>query len=247
MLTDKRIIVTGASGGIGGAIARACAARGAIVAVGHHAGEQPASELCASITESGGRAYLLRFDVRDEAAVSVAFDAFRSEHGRIDGLVNAAGLVAPGLLMTADLTSIEATLAVNLLGPMICARAVLPTMLKQRDGVIVNISSIAARRPFRGQAAYAASKGGLESFTRALAVEVAKKGVRVVGVAPGAIDTSMLASTRAIAGDELEARIPMRSVGSSEDVAALVAFILSDEAQYVTGSIHDVDGGYGVG
>jgi 3-oxoacyl-[acyl-carrier protein] reductase len=129
---------------------------------------------------------------------------------------------------------------------MICARAVLPAMMRQRSGVIVNISSIAARHPFRGQSIYAATKAGLEGFTRALAAEVAKKGVRVVCVAPGAIDTPMLAPTRALAGDELEARIPQRSVGKPDDVATLVTYLLSDEARYITGSIHDVDGGYGV-
>lgn len=237
-MRDRRIVITGGSSGIGAAIARLCAARGAIVGVGYHRGEQRAKELCASIES----AVPLAIDVRDEASVRAAFESF----GRVDGLVNAAGVVAPGLLMTTETAAIDHQLAVNLRGAMLCARAVLPMMLKQRSGVIVNISSIAARHPFRGQSVYAATKSGLEGFTRALAAEVAKKGVRVVAVAPGAIDTPMLAPTRALAGDELEARIPLRSVGTVDDVAALVAYLLSDDARYITGSTHDVDGGYGV-
>lgn len=242
VLTDRRIVVTGASGGIGAAIARACAARGARVGVGYHRDEERARALA---EELGGAP--LGFDVRDEAAARAQLDGFARAVGPIDGLVNAAGVVSPGLLMTTEPSVLESTLDVNLLGPMLCARIVLPAMLARKSGVIVNVSSIAARRPFRGQAAYAASKGGLEAFTRALAVEVAKKGVRVVGVAPGAIDTEMLAGTRALADDELTARIPSRKLGRAEDVAELCVYLLSDAARYVTGSIHDVDGGYGVG
>lgn len=237
-LTGKRVVVTGASGGIGAAIVRACAAQGAHVGVAYHRGEDRARALA---DETKGT--LLCFDVRDEVAARRELGAF----GVIDGLVNAAGVVSPGLLMTTELSTLEATLDVNLLGPMICARAVLPAMSARRSGVIVNVSSIAARRPFRGQAAYAASKGGLDAFTKALAVEVGKRGVRVVGIAPGAIDTAMLASTRALGDDELTARIPTKKLGRPEDVAGLCVYLLSDAARYVTGSIHDVDGGYGVG
>lgn len=232
MLAGRRIVVTGASGGIGAAIARACTRAGAVVGLGHHRGD---------VTSLEG--VPLRFDLRDEAGVRAAFEAF----GAVDALVNAAGVVSPGLLVTSEASALEAMLDVNLLAPMLCARAVLPAMLRRKSGVIVNVSSIAARRPFRGQAAYAATKGGLEAFTRALAAEVGKKGVRVVGVAPGAIDTPMLASTKSLGEEELLERIPQRRVGTPDDVAALVVWLLSDEARYVTGSIHDVDGGYGVG
>ena len=142
---------------------------------------------------------------------------------------------------------------VNLLGTLWCCQAVLPTLLKQRPrangqrGVILNLSSVTSQRAARGQAAYAASKGGVEALTRSLAVEYARKGVRVVALAPGAIESRMLEPTQGLAEEELLARIPARRVGAPEDVAEFASFLLSDRAAYVTGCVAHADGGYVVG
>jgi 3-oxoacyl-[acyl-carrier protein] reductase len=186
----------------------------------------------------------LQFDVRDGEGIRTALTAFRERAGRIDGLVNNAGVNRPDLLMTAAPERIREQLDVNLLGPILCAQAALPIFLEQGSGVILNISSVAAIRPVKGQSVYAASKGGLESLTRALAVEYARKNIRVHGIRPGPVDTAMMESTTALAHDELLSRIPLRRLGRPEEIADFAVFLLSDRASFVTGSIHTIDGGY---
>jgi 3-oxoacyl-[acyl-carrier protein] reductase len=239
MLEGKRIIVTGASRGIGRAIAIACVQAGARVGVNMR-DEAP---LDAALRDS----VALPFDVRDADAALRSIEAFAEQCGGIDGLVNNAGVNIPGLLVETKREDIDAMFATNVIGTITCMRAVLPHMLRARSGVIVNVSSVAADRPSRGQSIYAATKGAVESFTRAVAVEYGRKGIRCHCVRPGAIDTEMLASTRAIAEDEVLQRIPMRRVGRAEEVANLVTFLLSDASSYMTGAIHPVDGGFGSG
>jgi 3-oxoacyl-[acyl-carrier protein] reductase len=175
--------------------------------------------------------------------VARGVEEFVERTGGIDGLVNNAGINRPSLLVTASDTDILAMAATNFLGSIACTRAVLPAMLRQRRGVIVNVSSIAAERPSRGQAVYAATKGGIEAFTRAVAIEYARKGIRCVAIRPGAVDTDMLASTNAVAGDEVLATVPLRRIAAAEEIAPLAVYLLSDEASFVTGSIHAIDGG----
>ncbi len=244
-LAGKRIVVTGASRGIGRAIALACAREGAIVGINHRASEADARTLQSEIAAwHRGVSHVLSFDVSDPGAVAAGIAEFVRHAGRIDGLVNNAGINLPGLLANAEIDRIRAQLDTNLLGPILCARAVLPTMMAQRAGVIVNVSSVSAAAPSRGQAAYAATKGGLESFTRAIAVEYAKRGIRAVCVRPGPTETDMLRATRALAEDEVLAHVAQRRVAGADEIAEMVVFLLSDRAAFVTGSVHSIDGGY---
>jgi len=242
-LNGKRILITGAARGLGRAIALACAAAGARVGINYHRSEAQARSLCEEI---GSETRAIGFDVADAAAVARGVDEFIHFAGGIDGLVNNAGINVASLLVNATDDAIAATLATNLLGSILCTRAVLPAMLKQHDGTIVNISSVSADRPSRGQAVYAATKGALESLTRAVAAEYGRKGIRCHAVRPGAVDTDMLAATRAIAEEDLLARIPLRRVASADEIAPFVVFLLSPQATYVTGSVHAIDGGFGV-
>jgi len=241
LLEGKRIVVTGASRGIGRAIALACAREGALVGVNYRASEDAARAVAA---EMGDRAILLRFDVRDPAAIATAVAAFRERAGRIDGWVNNAGVHHADLLAAAADDRIREQVEVNLLGAIHCARAVLPTMMEQRAGVIVNLGSVSAARPVRGQAVYAATKGAIESLTRALAVEYGRKGIRAHCLRPGPVETEMMAGTMALAADEVLARLPLRRLGRPEEVAEMAVFLLSDRAAFATGGTHTIDGGY---
>lgn len=245
MLEGKKILVTGASRGIGRAIALACAREGAAVGINYRASEEQAKAVQDEIARCFQRpALLLPFDVRDSKAVDEAISRFTEKEGRIDGLVNNAAINLPGLLVTLDLQKVREQMEVNLLGPILCAQAVLPAMMAQCGGVILQVGSVAAARPSQGQAVYAATKGALESLTRALAVEYGRKGIRAHCIRPGPVETDMFRNTQTLAGDEILKRIPLRRFGQPEEIADLAAFLLSDRSAFVTGSVHTIDGGY---
>jgi 3-oxoacyl-[acyl-carrier protein] reductase len=239
VLTGKRIVVTGASGGIGRAIAARCAQDGALVGVHFNANREAAETLA---SELSGLA--LKFDVRDATAIAHEVSRFVRDAGGIDAWVNAAGVHRAALLVSADDSSIEEQLDVNLLGTILCTRAVLPELMRQRGGVVLNVSSVAAPFPIRGGAVYAASKAGVEAFTRAIALEYGRKGIRCVCLRPGPIDTKMLDATRAVAGNAVEQRSAGQRLGTPNEVASLAAYLLGDEASFVSGSVHAVDGGF---
>ncbi|MEE9465245.1 MAG: SDR family NAD(P)-dependent oxidoreductase [Candidatus Neomarinimicrobiota bacterium] len=244
MLRGKNILITGAARGIGRAIAVACAREQAFVGLNYKTSEIEAHTLLEEIAVAGGKARLVPFDVREPENVNQAIETFIQAEGPLDGLVNNAGIFMPGLLVTLRQEDINEQVAVNLLGPINCSKAVLPGMISRRKGTIVNVGSVSAVRPNRGQAVYAATKGALESLTRALAVEYAQKGIRVLCLQPGPIETGMTAGARALGEEEVLSRLPMRRLGKPEEVAESAVFLLSDKAGFITGSTHTVDGGY---
>jgi 3-oxoacyl-[acyl-carrier protein] reductase len=241
---DGRVaLVTGASRGIGRVIAEALATAGATVVLGARDAVRLA-EAVREIEGRGGRAEAVALDVAARASVEAAIGGLLAKHGRLDVLVNNAGITRDNLLLRMRAEEWDEVLATNLTGAFLCTQLALRPMLRQRSGRIVNVSSVVGLTGNAGQANYAASKAGLVGFTKSVAREVASRGITVNAVAPGFIETDMTAAMTDKARQAVVSTIPLGRVGQAQDVAGAVVFLASDGAGYVTGQVLAVDGGF---
>ena len=241
--TERTVVVTGGSRGIGRAICRVFAGPGCRVFFNYAAAADAASEVEQMAAAAGGRATGIQADVTDEAGVKAFLDRVLAESGRIDVLVNNAGITRDGLLVRMKAADWDAVLETNLKGAFLCTKMAAKVMMKQRFGRIINISSVVGVTGNPGQANYVASKAGLIGFTKAVALELASRGITANAVAPGYIETDMTASLGEKAREAMVGQIPLGRAGTAEEVAAAVEFLASEKAAYITGQVLHVSGG----
>jgi 3-oxoacyl-[acyl-carrier protein] reductase len=248
-LKDQVALITGGARGIGRGISEAFAAEGAKVAIVYRGSQAAAQELVASIVSKGGQALALQADVADLESAKACVARAVQELGGLHILVNNAGIIHDELFIRMEPDNWTKVLATNLGGTFnFCKAVAYDPMLKQRRDRIINISSVAADFVNAGQTNYAASKGAVNSFTKALAMELASRGITVNAIAPGFIETDMSAAVLNKAGDAFVKKfIPVRRLGKPEDIARLAVFLASDEASYITGQVITVDGGLSLG
>ncbi|MDA1014732.1 MAG: 3-oxoacyl-[acyl-carrier-protein] reductase [Planctomycetota bacterium] len=246
-LAGKVALVTGGSRGIGKAIVWDLARNGAKVAFVYNASAGPSEQLVKDLELDQHEAMTMQCDVKDKAAADAVVAKVIEKWERIDILVNNAGIVKDGLLATMGSQQWQDVIDTNLTSVYNFCQAVTRQMMSQRYGRIINISSVSAHYGNQGQSNYAASKGGLEGFTRCIATELARRGITANAVAPGFIETDMTEAVRNAAGDTIKKQIPVRRLGVPDDIAHAVTFLASDEASYITGNVLTVDGGLTLG
>ena len=239
---NRTAFVTGASRGIGKACALALAAAGARVALAARQLDK-LEQVAAEIRSAGGEAFTVEIDLSVTDSIRSGFARAAKEFGRIDILVNNAGITRDGLVLRMKQQDWDAVLSTNLTGAFLATQQVLLSMMRERWGRIINISSVVGQSGNAGQANYAASKAGLFGFTKSLAQEMAARGITVNAVAPGFIETDMTQVLSQEVKDKVLSAIPLKRLGTPEDVAAAVRFLASEEAGYITGHVLDVNGG----
>jgi 3-oxoacyl-[acyl-carrier protein] reductase len=242
-LAGKVALVTGGSRGIGRAIALTLAEHGADVAINYAGNTAAAEEVKGAIEGMGRKAILVQGNVADTDGVQAIVNQVVKELGRLDILINNAGITRDGLLMRMKEADWDAVLETNLKGVYNCSKAVMRTMMKQKSGRIVNMASVVGEMGNAGQANYAAAKAGVIGFTKSLAKEVASRGITVNAVAPGFIATDMTSVLTDEQKAEMARTIPLGRAGQPQDVANAVLFLVSEEAAYITGQVLNVDGG----
>ena len=244
LLENKAVVVTGGSRGIGRSIVLTLAAQGADVTFLYCNNEAAANETLAAAAGLSGTVKAKRVDVRNAESCEQAIDEIAEDTGKIDILVNSAGIIRDNILGLLTNDDIQEVLATNVVGVFNVLRPVIPYMVSKRRGKIINISSVAGEKGGRGQTNYAASKGAINALTKALAVELAPRNILVNCVAPGVIETEMTEAIRQQAGDVVKSRILLGRFGQPEDVANVVLFFASSLSDYVTGQVLHVDGGF---
>jgi 3-oxoacyl-[acyl-carrier protein] reductase len=243
-LHNKVVIISGASRGIGRATALRFAAEGARLVLNHRQDGEAMAQTLQACRELGAEAEGRRADVGEKGTAEGLIDLALDRFGQLDVLVNNAGQVKDELLAMTDDEALEAQIATNIGGLVRMSRAAVKPMLRQRSGCIINLSSALATRPGRGNSVYAGTKGFVESFTRALAVELGRKNIRVNAVAPGVIETDMTSAVRALAQETIPERIGLRRIGQADEVAATILFLASAQAAYLNGAVVPIDGAF---
>jgi 3-oxoacyl-[acyl-carrier protein] reductase len=243
-LQGRIALVTGASRGIGRAIAQVLAAEGAAVAVNYRSGRDKAEEVVKDIVAKGGRAAAISGDVADYGQAKALVEQTLKELGGLHILVNNAGIAKDGLIFNLEPEDWLSVMRVNFGGVFNCTKAVMAHFMAQRDGVIVNVSSVMGERGWIGESNYAASKGAVNAFTRCCAMELARFGVRINAVLPGFSPTELVAGlTQKDGGKGIKKQIPMRDFGTVEEIARVAAFLAGPDSGYMTGALVPVDGG----
>jgi 3-oxoacyl-[acyl-carrier protein] reductase len=242
-LSGKVALVTGSARGIGKTIVERFAAEGAVVVLSDVTNEAAAAETLSAILDGGGKGMVEMFDVGDAAQVDAAVQHILAEQGRIDILVNNAGITRDNLLMRMSEEDFDAVLRTNLKGTFLLTKTVSRSMMKQRSGRIVNLSSVVGQMGNAGQSNYSAAKAGIIGFTKSMARELASRGVTVNAIAPGFIMTAMTAALPENVRQGFLDQIPMGKFGTPEDVAELAVYLASDGASYVTGQVIGINGG----